>query len=803
MKISLNWLRELVRIDELDPEHLANLLTLAGLEVERIENRRNWANGVVVGKVLDCQRHPNADKLSITQVDIGQVNPLTIVCGAANVRSNIFVPVATVGTYLPQVDLTIRAATLRGIESNGMICSLAELGLVKESEGIYIFEQENLIPGTDARTLLNLDDVIIEITPTANRADALSMLGIAREVAALTGSSIIESPAFLAFNQVAAESSLTIAIEKPEICPIYRATLLKGVQVIPSPVWLQNRLQAAGIRPINNVVDATNYVLLEWGQPLHAFDRDCLESIAESYDLTLGVRFARDQESIHTLDGHLRSLMPDNVLITVNDLPVAIAGVMGGAESEVKNTTKNIILEAAIFNGIEVRRSAKALGLRTEASSRYEKGVNLRAFEKAWQRAISLIQDLSGGQVCEIATADYRQLKDSHPIPLRLSKIHQILGEGILELAQIEKILLTLGCTLNSNGECWSVIVPDHREHDLQREIDLIEEIARLHGYDRFGFSLPRSGIFGTLSSEESLQRIIRESFRAAGLNELIHYSLVKPTGKEVLIANPLLAEYSVLRCELLTGILDAFEFNQSQGNGSLNAFEIGRVFSYQGDDIQEEDLISGVIAGDFSPLGRWVHSGKPTPMTWYQAKGLLVSVFNRLGLAPIFQKDTQDQLFHPGRTASLSIGDSCIGRFGQLHPQIRQRRDLPEAIYLFELHLTPILEILSKSETTRPLMKPYSTFPVLERDLAFYAPLEVSVAQLEQTINQSGGLLLEKVELFDQYQGENVPFGHRSLAFSLIYRVRDRTLKDSDIEPVHNQIRDNLVAKHQVTLRS
>ena len=325
MKISLNWLRGLVQIDDIDPEYLADKLTLAGLEVEAIENRQDWAKGVVIGKVLDCQGHPNASKLSVCQVDIGQSIPATIVCGAANVKSDIFVAVATLGSYLPQIDLKIKPATLRGIESSGMICSLTELGLAKESEGIYIFEQENLQVGQDVRPLLGLDDVIIEIAPTANRADALSMLGIAREVAALIGEQTIKTPILVPINQISAKSRLAVEVKNPHSCPIYKATLLQGVTISPSPRWLQSRLQSAGIRPINNVVDATNYVLLEYGQPLHAFDLDSLEKIAKSENLTLGVRFSHAQESLQTLDSQLRNLNSENILINVNDNPIAIA----------------------------------------------------------------------------------------------------------------------------------------------------------------------------------------------------------------------------------------------------------------------------------------------------------------------------------------------------------------------------------------------------------------------------------------------------------------------------------------------
>jgi len=809
MKISVNWLRELIQLNDLDPQNLAHQLTIAGLEVEGIEDHKSWADGVVVGKVLDRQPHPNANKLSVCQVDIGQAQPSTIVCGAANVRADIYVPVATIGTYLPQVDLTIKPATLRGVESNGMICSLAELGLAKESEGIHIFLQTDLTLGSDVRPLLGLDDVIIEISPTANRSDALSMIGIAKEVAALTGAKIT-LPLLESLPKTSTSNRLAVKIAQSETCPIYIGTLIEGVTVAPSPQWLQLRLKAAGIRPINNVVDITNYVLLEWGQPLHAFDLDSLEKITEAKNLTLGVRFSQSSESLQTLDGQSYNLTTNNLLITANDRPVAIAGVMGGKETEVQNETKNIILEAAIFNPITIRRSAKAQGIRTEASSRYEKGINLQALETSLQRAINLIQELTGGQVSETVTVDNRPPQNNLSIQLRLERVHKILGpvvegEGLrpLEKGEIEKILKDLGCQLTSNQDTWSVTVPTHRNHDLQREIDLIEEVARLYSYDRFSDKLPEAGQVGTLSLEEAQQRRIREGFRAVGLTEVLHYSLVKPTGKEVVIANPLLAEYAALRLDLFNGLLEAFEYNYSQGNGCLNAFEIGRVFQPLEQDILEKDLIGGVIGGDLLPLGSWSRSGKPEPMTWYQAKGLLDSVLTGLGLEITYRPDTEDERLHPGRTASLWLVDKYLGRFGQLHPQLRQQKNLPEAVYLFELHLEPILDALSAAKRTRPVFNPYSTYPALERDLAFYAAREIAVTQLEETMSQAGGTLLERVEVFDQYQGENVPSGQRSLAFSLFYRASDRTLTDSEVEPIHNQIREALVSKYQVTLRS
>ena len=483
---------------------------------------------------------------------------------------------------------------------------------------------------------------------------------------------------------------------------------------------------------------------------------------------------------------------------------------MGGEETEVQATTKNIVLEAAIFDPITIRRSAKAQSLRTEASSRYEKGINVQALESAQQRAVNLIQSLAGGTLKEVATEDHRILQDKRSIELRLSRINQILGpvkeeESLryLKDTEVEEILKALGCQFTTDKNIWSVQVPPHRDHDLQREIDLIEEVARLYSYDRFSDKLPDGGQMGSLGLEEQLQRQLREGFRAIGLTEVVHYSLVKPTGKEVVIANPLLAEYSALRPDLLNGLIDAFEYNYSQGNGFLNAFEIGHIFQPQGEDIWEEDRIGGILGGDLFPLGSWSRSGKPQPMTWYQAKGLLDSVLKAVGLTVSYRTEIEDTRLHPGRTASLWLQEECLGRFGQLHPQLRQSRGLPEAVYAFELHLAPILESLSQAKMTTPLWQPYSTYPASERDLAFYAPLEISVTQLSETMRQAGGNLLERIELFDQYQGENVPTGERSLAFSLLYRASDHTLKDTEVEPVHNKIREALVSEYQVTLRS
>ncbi|MEB3359069.1 MAG: phenylalanine--tRNA ligase subunit beta [Synechococcales bacterium] len=821
MRISLEWLQELVNLT-MTPEELAEMLTMAGFEVEDIEDRRTWADGVVVGEVLDCQPHPNADKLRVCTVNIGTDTPSTIVCGAANVRADICVPVATVGTYLPKIDLKISARKLRGVPSAGMICSLAELGLAKDSEGIYIFPQDSLKPGEDARPYLGLDDVVLDLTSTANRADALSIIGIAREVAALTGSSL-KLPKIPDISEKNNLKNLSIQVDA-KACPVYVGTVIEQVQLAPSPKWLQQRLQAAGTRPINNVVDITNYILLEWGQPLHAFDRDRLLSVTQQSDMAIGVRFAQPGETLTTLDSQSRSLQEQTLLITDHDVPVALAGVMGGEETEVHDGTQAIFLEAAIFDPVAIRRSARSQSLRTEASSRYERGVNQAELELACRRAISLIQDLAGGTVVGQAIADHRasQTGFSRTIELRLERVNQVLGPvlldgkaaepslGSLSAQDVERTLTALGCQLapvktkRAKEVVWSVTVPPYRYRDLEREIDLIEEVARIYGYNRFADTLPAKTEPGRLSNQYALVRQIRESLQAVGLTELMHYSLVKPGDeRQIVLANPLFAEYSALRTDLLPALIDAFQYNLEQGNGPLWGFEVGRIFwRSEADAFQETDIVAGIFGGD-PRTGKWRDGGRDRPITWFEAKGVLENVFQRLGLTVEYRAMADIPRLHPGRTASLWLENTHLGTFGQIHPQLRQARELPDEVYLFDLNLDILMQYLDRPERITPIFQPYSSYPASDRDIAFYASDALAVGELALAMQQAGQPLLASVELFDEYRGESVPEGQRSLAFRLVYRAGDRTLTDEDVEPLHQQVRDALVTQFGVTPRS
>jgi phenylalanyl-tRNA synthetase beta chain len=816
MHISLNWLNELVEVT-LSPAALAEILTMAGFEVESIEDRRQWAEGVVVGQVLDRAPHPNADKLSICSVDLGDGNPpVQIVCGAANVRAGIYVPVAKIGAYLPVIDLKLKPTLLRGENSSGMICSLAEVGLAKESAGIHIFAEVGAADapqlGIPVGPLLGLDDVILDLTSTANRADALSMVGIAREVAALT-TAVLNLPTVSPVSLVAGDKNLTVQVADGEICPAYIATLVENVRVAPSPEWLQRKLQAAGIRSINNIVDVTNYVLLEWGQPLHAFDADRLGSYQ------IGVELAQAGQKFRTLDDQERQLQAQNLMITAGGKAVAIAGVMGGGDSEVHAGTTNILLEAAIFDSVAVRKSARAQNLRSEASTRYERGVNLAELDTANYRALNLLVEICGGTITAQAKVDHRPDWVGQPraIELRLERLQQILGttigataeeeDGDVTAADVERTLTALGCKLtetSSEPVVWSVIVPTYRYRDLEREIDLIEEVARLYGYDKFQDTLPSESVAGFLSLDVELIRGIRSHFRALGFNELMHYSYAldkSAAGQLVDIANPMFTEYASLRSELLSHLIQSFKYNIEQGNGALWGFEIGKAFGKDSDGLFENEVLAGICGGD-ARAQRWMTSDKPQNLTWYEAKGLLDNIWRRLGMVVEYQADPLNHLLHPGRTASLWLEGERLGVFGQIHPQLQQEQDLPSEVYVFQLNLEVMLNYLAADERLVPKYQGFSTYPASDRDLAFFAPLSVSFADLEKAVRQVGGDLLTEVRLFDEYRGQGVPEGQRSLAMRMVYRA-DRTLKDTDIDPVHQQVRDILVDKFQVALRS
>jgi phenylalanyl-tRNA synthetase beta chain len=817
MRVSLQWLSELVQVEpaDLEPQQLAERLSMAGFEVEAIEDLAARAAGVVVGYVEDRQPHPNADKLSVCRVAVGQGEPLQIVCGAANVRAGIHVPVALVGSTLPAVGLTIKPAELRGVASSGMICSLRELGLADNSDGIAILDDVLPAlppPGAPVGPVFGLDDQVLELAITANRPDGLSMQGIAREVAALCGGStrFAAVPAAMAALPLAASAEAQRAIEAGGL---FSVTALTRVTVAPSPPWLRQRLERAGVRPINNVVDITNLVMLETGQPLHAFDREALARLAggQSDPAQLGLRQARTGESLVTLDGEQRSLSDDALLVTYADQPIALAGVMGGAAEAVQNHTTAIWLEAAVFSPQAVRRSARSVALRSEASSRFEKGLPREATLTAADRAVLLLQELAGAEV-EGRWLHQRSPEPRQPLALDRDALHNLLGPVVvagepedLGDERIEQTLTALGCSLSPTEDGWLVQVPAARAMDLQRPVDLIEEVARLVGYDQFAAHLPDPLEPGGLTPAQQAERRLRRALCAAGLQETCALSLVAAAPGRIPLANPLLADYGHLRDNLHQELLQCARRNLQASQTGFWAFEIGRVFLAQGDAVVEQTLLVGVIAGE-RRSERWSSNGKPRHPDYYEARGVLQAALAPFQL-PIEDREpnqpTQEGLLHPGRTAELALEGRAVGWFGQLHPALTEELDLPDSTYLFQLALAPVLDATTRHNRWQPSFRPFATVPASERDLALVVGVETTASALLKAIRKAGKPLLEQADLVDRYTGDQVAEGCCSQAFRLRYRDPSRTLTDEEVETAHQKVRKALESQFSAQLRS
>jgi len=817
MRVSLQWLQELVTGPEqaLDVDVLAERLSMAGFEVDAIDDLAAQGQGVVVGYVRDRQAHPNADKLSVCQVDVGAAEPLQIVCGAANVRAGIHVPVALVGSTLPAVNLTIKPAELRGVASSGMICSLAELGQSSDVDGIAVLDQllEQVPPiGSPVGPSLGLDDQVLELAITANRPDGLSMLGIAREVAALVGGQThTPAPAGSAMESqplpVAASDQAVM-----EAGGLFSVTALEGLHVGPSPRWLQQRLEKAGVRPINNVVDITNLVMLETGQPLHAFDSQRLAAISAKSTPqvdALGLRQARDGEPFTALDGSEHQLSTEALVVTYSGRPIALAGVMGGAEEAVDGSTCSIWLEAAVFAPQAVRRSARSVGLRTEASSRFEKGLPRDSTLAAANRATALLQELCGATVIGRWLHQSPQLP-TQPLHLRRDALHNLLGpvqdgDALSDLsdARILQTLTALGCSLEADAddEGWRVTVPPSRSMDLQREVDLIEEVARLVGYDQFACHLPDPLEPGGLDPTQQVERRLRRQLCGAGLQEVCSFSLVAATDGRIPLANPLLADYGHLRDNLHGELLAAARRNLQSGQSGFWAFEIGQVFSTTAVQ-SDRQLLVGVICGERRGE-RWSSSGKPQPPTFFQARGLLQQALVTSAIPVEDRPLTSHPLLHPGRAAELVVEGRPQGWFGQLHPEQAEALDLPEATYVFELELAALLTAATRRNRWQPAFAPFATVPASERDLAVVVPADTRSADLLQVIRKAGKPLLEQAELVDRYSGDQLAAGQCSQAFRLRYRDPKRTLTDEDVERAHAAIRSAVEQQLGAQLRT
>jgi phenylalanyl-tRNA synthetase beta chain len=807
MLVSLSWLKELVQVDDA-VDDLAERLSMAGFEVENIDDLSAQSKGVVVGHVLTRDKHPNADKLSVCSVDIGAEEPVQIVCGAANVRAGINVPVATVGAVLPAVDLTIKAGELRGVTSDGMICSLSELGLTAESSGIAILEDstEEVPPvGTPVAALFGLDDTVLELAITANRPDGMSMVGIAREVAALTNASL----SLPSLNHTPDHEQLQTELDGS----YYGIACVEGVRGDQeSPQWIQQRLSRAGINAVNAVVDITNLVMLEQGQPLHAFDAQAIETLTgQPVDAgSFGVRPARDQENFVGLDDQSLCLDPRVQVVTCHDHVIAIAGVMGSRDSAVRDSTTKIWLESAMFSPIRVRQSSRAVGLRTDASSRFEKGLPPEVTLACSQRAIELLSDQFGCRV-NGRWVGGEGPKDPTPLPLRRAALHQLLGpidtdSGPMDLADnsIEQCLTALGCELKSTDEGWDVMTPPSRRQDLHREVDLIEEVARLVGFDKFGAHLPDPVAPGSLTPRQQAERRLRQLFCSTGLQEITTLSLVSSSDGDgrIAISNPLLAETSHLRTNLWEEHLQISVRNLKASMAGCSIFEVGYTYSGSQESVEQSGVIAGVICGD-RRMERWSTSGKYKAPNYYEARGVLSRVMGAMQLDLSDRPLTNDERLHPGRAATLVLEGRPLGCFGQLHPALADDLSLPECTYLFELDLDRLLDAATRSNRWTPIYKSFPTVPASERDLAVVVDRNSRAGDLIQAIRKAGKPLLEHVELIDRFEGDQLGDQKVSQAFRLRYRSPNETLTDDKIQPVHEKVRAALSKQFKAELRS
>lgn len=801
MLVSYKWLKELVAIDVPSAE-LAEKMSTTGIEVEGVEIPAEGLSKLVVGHVLSCEDVPETH-LHLCQVDTGDDEPRQIVCGAPNVRAGIKVIVAIPGARIAD-NYKIKKGKIRGMESLGMICSLQELGLPdaiipKEfSEGIQILP-DNAIPGDSIFSYLDLDDEIIELSITPNRADALAMRGVAHEVAAIYGKELKFPVKIPQESSKATSDLISVAIESDKVLT-YASRVVENVTVQASPQWLQNRLMNAGIRPINNVVDVTNYVLLYFGQPMHAFDFNKFES----GDIL--ARQARNGEKIVTLDGEERDLIDQDIVITVNDKPVALAGVMGGKATEIDSHSKTVVLEAAVFDGKAIRKTSGRLNLRSESSSRFEKGVNYDTVIEALDFAAAMLEELAGGQVL----AGYLQAGQVPTEPVQvlttLDYVNVRLGTN-LAYSDIEDVFAKLGFGLAGDAQAFTVSVP-RRRWDISIQADLVEEIARIYGYDKLPTTLPEAGgTVGELTASQLLRRRVRAIAEGAGLTEIISYALTTPEKAQAFAIEsshltelmwPMTIERSALRQNIVSGMLDTIAYNVARKQKNLAIYEIGKVFEQNADpkvDLPNERdtfafALTGLVAEkDFQT--------QATAVDFYYAKGILESLFSKLNLKVTFVAEKDMASMHPGRTARILLGEETIGFLGQVHPQVANDYDIPET-YVAELNLQAIEANMASTQIFTEISKQ----PAVSRDIALLVDDQLSHQDIVTIIEGLGLKYLESIKLFDVYAGANIEPGKKSMAYSLTFQNPQESLRDEEVAKYMNKISEALLEKANAQVR-
>ena len=779
MLLSRKWLNEFVDVslDEYKDREFAEAMTVSGSKVEITEDLSKKIRNVVAGRVISMEKHPDSDHMFVCMVDVGKDSPVQIVTGAQNVKTGDIVPAALDGSLLPD-GTEIHSSILRGVESDGMLCSLKELGLTLHDypyaieNGIWIIE-EDCAPGDDIGRLIGMDDHVVEFEITPNRPDCLCVIGLAREAAVTFGKElklhtpVVEAKAGGNINDMA-----KIIIEDPELCPRYTARMVKNVKIAPSPAWMRERIRNAGMRPINNIVDITNYVMLEYGQPMHAFDFSCVNN-GEVH-----IRRAKKGESIQTLDGNERALSENMLCICDTDKPICVAGVIGGANSEIVGDTAMVLFESANFNGPSVRRTATALGMRTDASSRYEKGLDPENTIKAVQRACELIELLGAGEVVDgIIDVVPNEIKKTS-VKLEPGKINALLGTDISE-EEMRRILLDLGFGFDKD----TVLVPSWRG-DVEHYSDLAEEVARFFGYNeipvKFSGAINKCGGY---TDSQLCENKIGEICRSLGMDEIITYSFISasyydkinlpsdsPLRDSLRILNPLGEDTSIMRTTILPSMLEIITRNFNFRNKAASLYEIGRIYLKRDDGLADEPkIVSLGMYGD--------------GVDFFTLKGNVEAILKGLRVGDTakikYTAKKDNPSYHPGRCAEVWAGDSCIGILGQISPSVCANYGLDCEVYCAELSF----DVLFEHKGALPVYKPLPRFPSVTRDIALICDIKIPVGDLEECIIRSGGEYLKNCELFDVYTGHHIAEGRKSVAFSLTMRSDDHTLTDDDAE--------------------
>jgi phenylalanyl-tRNA synthetase beta chain len=784
MNFPEHWLRTFADPD-LSTQGLAHVLTMAGLEVEDVTPAAPVFEGVVIGHVLSVEPHPDAQKLHVCAVDVGYANPLSIVCGAPNVSAGVKVPCATVGAKLPGIQ--IREAKLRGVPSQGMLCSAAELGIADDASGLMLLDSDAPI-GRDIRQVLDLDDQIFSVKLTANRGDCLSMLGVAREVSAITGVEL-RMPETKTVEAVLGDR-LEVTLSAPEACPRYAGRILRGVNAAaPTPGSIVRRLERSGVRSISAIVDLTNYVMLELGQPMHAFDFAKLTG-------NIDVRFARAGETLELINGQAIGLDPDMLLICDDGGPVALAGIMGGAATAVTPQTTDVFLEAAFFSPKVVAGKWRHLGFSTDASHRYERGVDYEGVARAHERLSQLILDVCGGQAGAVNDV-VASLPTRADVRVRVSRVERVLGMPV-GAQRIQEILERLEMQPRRSGDAFVVTPPSYR-FDIAIEEDLIEEIIRIEGYEKLPATLPKAhaGMRAIPERQQDMSRI-RQAMIARDYQEVVTYSFVDESWEKdfggnaapIRLANPIAEQLSVMRSNLLGSLVDTLRFNLNRRQPRVRLFEISRVFSHKEEAIDQRRRL-GAIAYGYAHSEQWGTEARS--IDFYDLRGDLESLFSPRTIELVA---ALHPALHPGKSAQVVVDSQEVGWIGELHPALRQRYEIPEAAVAFEV------DVDSVAERAIPAYEAFSKYPFVRRDIAIEVADDIPVQTLLASLNKGRSSIVKDVAVFDLYRGKGIDSGKKGLAFRVLLQDTQKTLTDAGVDSAVAGLRQILEREHRAKLR-